>query len=195
MKVITTIILFLLWLYFSSCKYECPGFNDSDLCWIPYNVGDQLSYIHNEDTIKFQVVDFYKTMPSSFTGLAMDYACDYEGYYETNRVSLDYYIKEHFSYIIANFGTWGDGMKIQITANDIFIFNVLWYNEYKIDSLSVSYNPNMVIANHEYHDVYTLSKIKMTEPQRISWVIKAKDKGIVQFYDRKSDKLWTLLEQ
>ena len=30
--------------------------------------------------------------------------------------------------------------------------------------------------------------------QRISWIIKAKDKGIIQFYDREIDKIWTIKE-
>jgi hypothetical protein len=178
-----------------SCGYKCPGFDDADLCWIPYNIGDSLVYTDGETTIKFGIVDFYKTAPSSHGGLVMDYVCDYEGYYTTNKISLGYYIKEHLAYDIANFGTWGDGLKVQITDADIFVFDIWHYNSQVTDSLDIIFSTDTIIANHRYHNVFKLTKTKIANSQKISWVIKAKDKGIIQFYDRQLDKTWTLLDK
>lgn len=173
-----------------SCKYESEGFPDRELSLIPYNIGDSLHYFNGEDTIGLKVVDFYKTPPSSWHGLAMDvvYDDEYEGYYVTSKTTSGYFIREH----LRNIDQYS--IDIQITDNDIFKFVPVHDYPQERDSLNVIFCKDTIIESRTYYDVYKVSKTKMTDSQKISWIIKAKDKGIVQFYDRYSKKVWTLQE-
>jgi len=187
--IMVIVIAFLL----QACVYKCPGFSDDNIGWIPYTEGNSLHYTDGENVMEFEVIDFYKNPPSSFRGLTMDYWCGEEGYYRTNKVSF-YYINERYSYGMGN----GYGMKVQITDDDVFLFDIWSANANieelttKTDSMEIRFRSDTIIGNQKYNNVFKISKTKMKDSERISWIIKAKDKGIVQFYDRKSEKTWTL---
>src|SRR3989339_150904 len=168
-----------------SCKYECWGFPNEDLSWIPYEIGDTISYHSENESMDFVVDDFFKTAPDSYRGFAMDYECYYEGYYSTMTNEQNYKLKESFS------TNHNDGMKVVLTENDLFYFQ-LWKEKTSTDTLEVVYHTDTIIESVKYSDVFVVNKKILKSGQRISWIIKAKDKGIIQFYDREIDKIWTI---
>nr|WP_321412046.1 hypothetical protein [uncultured Carboxylicivirga sp.] len=193
------IILFITVLVgFNSClKYEFDGFPDELLCWIPYNIGDSLLYTNDVDTIVFEVQDFFKTGYDSFRGLAMDVEWDYEGYYITNELENGYLISEKYS---EDGSSNEDIFSIKLSDNDIFTFS-FWEDYYTSenyyssvsDSINISYVSDTVIGNMNYYEVYKLNKTSMKNSERIKWIIKAKDKGIIQFFDNKTKEEWRLI--
>ncbi|MCX2743753.1 hypothetical protein OO013_07750 [Mangrovivirga sp. M17] len=62
------------------------------------------------------------------------------------------------------------------------------------DSLTIEFMPDWELDGITYNDVYKVTKSNLNELNRISWTIKARDKGIVQFYNKKSNEKWTLIE-
>ena len=187
------IILFITVLVgFNSClKYEFDGFPDELLCWIPYNIGDSLLYTNDVDTIVFEVEDFFKTGYDSFRGLAMDIEWHYEGYYTTNELENGYVISEKYS---EDGSSKTDIFSIKLSDNDIFTFS-FWEDHYSStsDSISISYVSDTLIGNMNYYEVYKLSKTSMKDSERIKWIIKTKDKGIIQFFDNKTNEEWRLI--
>lgn len=181
---------------FQSCENSCPGLQDKDLCWIPYNVNDNLKYSDGENVISFKINEFYKTPPTSFGGIAMDYECNFEGYYKSDVISQGYFIYEHIGYGRYQFENRRDGIRIQLTDQDVFIFDILYYpNPFESDSINITFHNDTLINQKHYYDVFKVSKVKQEESQRIEWIVKAKDKGIIQFYDRKLNTVWTLTEE
>lgn len=170
-----------------SCKYKCPGFPDEELHWIPYNVNDTLRYSDSKDTIYLVVKDFYKSGPSSFRGLTMDYWCDFNGYYYTSTSSkYDYQIKDTYSSL--------NDSKIQITIQgDIFDFH--HYSKYTRDSITVTCVADSFINNIEYKDLYILQKDTIKNNPRITRVIKSSEKGVIEFYDSKYKLKWNLINE
>ena len=181
--------------YMQSCKYNCPAFRDENLCWIPYNKGDFLHYTDGENDIIFEIIDYYKTEPSSSMGVWMDVWCEEEGYYLTNQES-NYFIHEFYSLCCRHDK---NEMEVKITDKDIFSFTVSPLSFYNVkqtirtDLMEITFYPDTTIGNHQCTKTFLISKTKMNDSERISWIIKAKDKGIVQFFDKKSGKKWTLL--
>ena len=188
MKVVSRLIIGLIVIItINSCKYECDGFPNHELAWIPYEIGEKIKYTNGLDTIEFEVVDYAKTEPDYFRGLVMDYECSYEGYYSTDE-SKNYYIKEKL-----NNGWKDSGMKVWLSDNDLFHFYMLGQNETS-DSLTIEFMTDLNIEGIMYNDVYKVTKNKPIDLNRILWIIKARDKGIVQFYDKKLEEKWTLIE-
>jgi hypothetical protein len=176
----------LIIIVMSSCfKYECDGFPAAEITWIPYTVGDTLRYCNNLDTLSFKVIDHYLTEPSYFRGLVMDYECDYTGYYETERVDLGYKIREslsdHYKY---------GGLKISFTNSDFFRFNI-WKKDSYNDSVTVKYLQDTLLNGITYYDVFFVSKDTINQTPKIAWLLKAKDKGILGFYDFETKTKWT----
>jgi hypothetical protein len=58
-----------------SCKFECDGFPESELVWIPYRINDTLSYSNGDDTITFIVDDYDRAEPDKFCALAEEVIC------------------------------------------------------------------------------------------------------------------------
>lgn len=186
-------ILFFItaFMIMSSCEYEFDGFPDDLLCWIPYDIGDSLLYTDETDTIVFEVEDFYKTGSDSFRGLAMDVEWYFEGYYLTKELENGYLIEEKYD----NDGdSKADIFSVNISNYDVFTFS-FWGDYYSSNSSSISieYFEDTIIANKKYYEVYRISKTSLKFSERINWIIKAKDKGVVQFFDSKTNKKWQLI--
>ena len=186
MNRLTLIVLGILLTSLYSCKYDCPGFSDKDLHWVPYNLSDTLKYVNNNDTIEFVVINFYKNPPTSFYGLAMDIAYNESAYYSTNKIPL-YGYKLEEKYELKN----TINMNINVTDNDIFVFNP--YSFLDNDSIKISFHSDTLINNVNYSQVYVIKKDTMTLNPRISEVIKSVNKGIIQFYDFSTKKKWNLI--
>ncbi len=185
-----TVIIFLgiIFLPGLSCKYHCDGFPDYDLKWIPYQIDSEISYYNLSDTFKLSIIDFYKSEPSSFRGLAMDIECGYNGYYQTTTSDRGYSIREE----LKETGYLG-GMYSQITENDKFVFNI-WSKVSYSDSIKVKFFADTIINQIQYQEVFLISKDTLSKSPRIAWIIKAKDKGIVEFYNFKTKQRWSLVD-
>jgi hypothetical protein len=75
----------------------------------------------------------------------------------------------------------------------------VWIDLFEPVSMNVKNNdlhfyPDTVIANKSYQNVFKVSKTNLKDNEKILWIIKARDIGIVQFYDEKTNKTWTLAE-
>jgi hypothetical protein len=187
-KIIFGFIVGLLSILHLSCNYDCPGYPESELLWIPYDLNDTLIYTNQDDTILFVVIDKFITEPSTFKGIAMDYECMYEGYYLTTKTNLNYQLREE------NSNGFGGGMKMQITDSDIFGFNI-WDKSSFSDSIKVVQKQDTLINHSEYKEVYILSKDTLNLNPRISYIIKTPNQGIVEFYDYHLKKKWSLLKK
>lgn len=184
----TVLVLLGSLMVISSCKYETDGFPDDLLSWIPYEIGDTLSYISEDDTIEFIVDDFFKTGYDSFRGIAMDVEWFFEGYYVTNTLPLGYQIKEKYA-SDENYDL--NSMRIWLSPNDLFYFNE--FNNTSInDSIRVHRISDTTIYSRNYIDVFLLEKVFMKSEENIEWLLKSSEDGIIQFYDKKTKRKWTL---
>jgi hypothetical protein len=169
-----------------SCEYSCPGYPESELGWIPFKLNDTLKYINQDEIISFIVNDKYVTEYSTFRGLYMDVFCDYTGYYLTSETNYNYKLREE------NSSRFRAGMKIQITENDKFEFDNFNMASFS-DSIKVSTKRDTLIRDCFYSEVYLLSKDTFQNKPRISYLIKTRKQGVIEFYDFSLKKKWNLL--
>lgn len=165
-----------------SCKYDCPAFPDSETIWVPHQDGDVLKYFSDSDTIEFEVIENFKSGPSDFRGLVMDYDCDYEGYYITTQNNQGLRIKERI--------TAFKGMEVEFSDIDNFEFWVSFSNS-ETDKYKINYLADTVINSIEFQDVFKVYKKNSIPDCRIDWIIKANNKGVIQYHDKSTDKIWT----
>jgi hypothetical protein len=185
-KTLNFALYICLTLGFISCKYHCPGYPDSELLWIPYNIGDTLIYRDELDTIIMPVIDHFLSPPSSFRGIAMDIECSYNGFYQTSKVDIGYQIREEFK----NEYDWG--MYIKITQNDSFHIDA--YNKRSFsNTVKVKYIPDTIINSVNYSEVLLVSKDTLKSSPRIAWFLRSNEKGIIEFYDYRLKRKWRLI--
>ncbi|RKD89842.1 hypothetical protein [Mangrovibacterium diazotrophicum] len=190
MKQLKYFLISLLILTSFACKYKCPGFDESEMKWVPYSIGETLKYTNKSDTIELSVVDYYMTEPYSFRGvLIMDVWCEAESYYSTSQADNGYEIREDYS---DNSDNWG--MNVNITKSDFFKFHIPSQSSLA-DSIKVAYMQDTLINGFQYSEVFVISKDTANLSPRISYFIKAADLGVIEFYDRKSQQKWNLVNE
>jgi hypothetical protein len=184
MKKYGVILLAILHLILYSCGSHC-GFPDGYLKWIPYQMNDQIKYVNNHDTIILSVIDYFKTEPSSSRPFLLFADCDpANGYYHTTTSNQGYSIREEFEEGYNN-------MQVQISEKDKFTFNI-WNKTSYSDSIKVKFSTDTTINMTVYQEVFLISKDTIGKSPQIAWIIKAKDKGIVVFYDYRTKQKWNL---
>lgn len=176
------LLIFALIIGLQSCKYDCPGFPDSESIWIPHQEGDVLKYFSDSDTIEYEVIENFKSGPSDFRGLVMDYDCDYEGYYLTNSNNDGLKIKERI--------TAFKGMEVELSDNDKFEFS-LYFGDFETDDFKTKYYADTIINATNYQNVFRVNKKNTISEYRIDWIIKAENKGVIQYHDKTTDRTWT----
>jgi hypothetical protein len=186
MKILAIFVITLTSL--SSCKFHCDGYPDSELKWIPYYLDDKLRYFNNSDTFELSVNDYFKTQPSTFHAVAMDMWCTYNGYYQTTTCEFGYFIKEE----IKNMRRTDDGIYVNLTNNDAYYFDI-WQMKSNSDAINLRYIADTVINQINYQEVFFASKDTLNGSPKIAWIILAKDKGVVEFYDFQSKRKWLLV--
>jgi len=179
--------VFLILTVYSCRELKCDGFPDSELKWIPYKINDTIKYSNNNDTIEFIVEQFYKSEPISERGGFFDWEifCYIEAYYYTSKAKNDYQIKENCDN--------GNSMRIEITENDFFYFE-LYSRESFLDTIKLEYFEDTLINSKSYKEVFLITKDTIHYSPKIAWIIKASDKGIVEFYDFELKKTWNLID-
>jgi len=180
-KKVIVIILSLITL--ASCNYvveKCEGFPNEDLKHIPYNIGDIIQYENGVDTISFTIKSFNKTEPyeirGSFPQTGFD-DCNFTGFYETSQESkYGYLIRDEFNrdFIIT--------IDTKIGSEKFNRFNSS--NQFK-DFID--------IKDIRLENVTIFEKDTLENPPLISRVLKADNKGIIQFYDFRNKESWNLI--
>ena len=179
-------VLALVLFVFSSCKYTCEEFPESELKWIPYQVGDGILYSDGLDTISFEVTNAYFNKEISERGLFTDIVCPIEAFYETDEVQ-EYKIREHYGV------DFRGAFEARFSDRETFYF---FLNRMSLenDSIVTNYAIDTLINNVVYSEVYFVQKKDISSGTRASWIIKSANEGIVQFYDNEQDKTWVKLD-
>jgi hypothetical protein len=183
------ILLVLTALIANSCRLPCDGFPNEYLKWIPFAIGDTISYTDNIDTIEFVVVDFFKTEKTNERTVMpiMDIECNDQAYYETGiNKNTGFKLKEtvfsdHFSF------------EIELQPGIQLSFNK--DSKYQLDENVVStYFMEKEIDGIIYNDILVVDIHLINNNGSISKFILASGYGILEFYDSKTEKTWRLLK-
>lgn len=171
-------IMVLNTMIFASCTYHCPGYDTNNKNLVPFRLGDSVVYVSNlNDTVIFDVDDFYTEGPSSFKGFAMDVDCCPECYYQmTSRSNLQLTIKET--------ETWS--MEIRF-GEDRPYAQVVYHRPPRYENSHFEYE---VFVNADH--VITVNDL--SGKRHISSFVKAPYRGIVEFYDKQTGLTWTQTE-
>ena len=168
--------IIVLIIIFVSCEYHCPGFDINDKSMIPFRLGDSVVYVSNlNDTVKFDVDDFYAEGPSSFKDFfVMDYACNPECYYQMiSSSNLHMTIKETYTYCM-----------------------VICFGKDKPYTQIVFHRPPKYVDSYSEHEVfvnsdYVITVNDLSGQRRIDSFTKAPYHGIIEFHDKQTDLTWT----
>ncbi|WP_406029048.1 hypothetical protein [Winogradskyella sp.] len=171
----------------TSCEYDCFGFPEEYDDFISFELNDTISYTNETDTLKFTIIDFNRTEPSSFTGLVMDYDCFEEKFYQTD-MQDDYFIRE---YLEENYNQSQDGMLISFTENDTFgLIGPTNFSSNNFEYSQIVYYQNFQYKGTEYTDVLFVLKDTINLSPKIGYILKANPGGILEFYDFENKELW-----
>jgi hypothetical protein len=172
-----------------SCKKECPSFNRDLLMWLPQNLNDTLIFTNNlNDTISFVVNEKRVYDDNSKYGGKDKYQCCSETNF--NAVSLqnsEYFIRENILYP---------------KTKEIYFTISLYHNgkrgEFSLFTTSINKNvlSFLIIDNQEYKNVIVLENDTIEYPDLSGFwkLIISKDVGIVKFYEKGNNSIWTLLK-
>ena len=166
----------------NSCKYECEGFPESEVKWIPYERGTELDYFSRFSEISFYVISSDRTRASEYRGIGVDENCEWEGRYNTDLVSGFRITEEKVSE--------SEGYSTSFSELDEFNYNLQPY--FTNGDVIVSSLGDTTINNTKYINAYLIEKLVFTSNTSVSWFIKAENVGVVQFFDVKSNLLWTV---
>jgi hypothetical protein len=191
--------LFLLLLFVFSCskKTECPGFPDEYIGYIPYKLGDILSFTNFEDTIHIKIISYDKDEGSTFES-----SCGYSCCASVFKVKSNFvqFVNDDFFFIGDNVPSTNSSSFIyDMGGNDDFIFGFeneelyFWnYEEPKvIDSLYINKTLYQYIFDLE---IDTMPRQSVTwAPPKIWKMLFVKDVGIIKFYDFETKEEWELI--
>ena len=174
-------IFFLICSVFVSCKYHCPGYDTNDKNRIPFRLGDSVVYVSNlNDTVIFDVNDFYADAPSSFTtGFpVMDIECGDKCYYQMiSKSNLQLTIKE----------TETRSMEICFGTDKPYT-QIVFHRPPSYVNSDFKYE---VFVNAD--DVITVKDL--SGQRRIDSFIKVPFRGITEFHDKQTGLTWTQIEK
>ncbi len=184
-KYIKFIILIILSILIS-CRgnKQCPPLDRNLLVWIPYEKDDTIKFVNTKnDTIQFKVSE--KEIYDDLT--KYKYGCE-------SRVSIIYQnIENEFLYRIYN--SCEDCIRFNIS---LFFFNKggvfdypLTYTEFQ--KLVIK---DTIIDNSHYYNVLIIQNDTIEHPNLSNFwkIIIVENKGIVKFYDRIDNEVWTFTE-
>jgi hypothetical protein len=165
---------------FFSCKYTCDGFPEGELKWIPFKLGDTLTYVSSVDTLQFEITDLDISKSSRSYGLSMDFECYNHASYSTNTLN---------GIMIREFIWFSDEFMVEFSEDDLFEYPGLKEMPQNM-KVTVDVLNDTIINGYKYSRAYKYTKEMKSEDESIQWVIKAEDHGIISFYDSKKDITW-----
>lgn len=163
----------------TSCNYNCPGFDTKLLEWMPYDLNDKIIYYNqNNDTI-------------SFTINQKDISSSYETSYK-NR-------KECVSEMSIGEASSEKGLGININKkSDLIIISAAARinsnsGSIYLETENIENETQTLTINNKSFTETIMFEIDTTKNDMKIWkIIIAKNYGIVQFFDRETDEIWTL---
>ncbi|MDN3594324.1 hypothetical protein [Zunongwangia endophytica] len=186
-KIYLFCVVLIILISITSCEYDCFGFPEEYDEYISFELNDTILYTNENDTLKFTVNDYNRTEPSSFTGLAMDYDCFEEKFYQTD-VQDEYFIREYFE---ENYNSFQDGILISFTENDTFgLVGPTNFSSNNFEYSQIEYYQNFQFNGTDYNDVLFILKDTINSNPKIGYILKANPGGILEFYDFENKELW-----
>ena len=189
MKKVNLIIIILLSTLFS-CKVHCPPFPENLMTYYPYKKGDIIKFKNQDnDTLLLYIDEIEKSEETSFSSRC-DCAClikgGFNGHIENNNDSI--VMAAISSFISISNSTYriefipGSSLFSLYYSTEVteLIKDVNRIARYIPNIVNFEYNPGIDSLHFEY---VRITKVKIE-----------KDKGITEFYDRKSDCLWVKIE-
>ena len=159
----------------SSCKYSCPAYDGSDKSIISFRQNDTITYISSaNDTIKLLVFNAFFEGESSWRGLAMDYECVPEAYYEALDNKTGIYIKEQ------------DASLISVSFCEDTPYKGLFDQEHDMKCVPCA---TKEIGENVYPCVWEVEDL--SGQRRIDKFIKVDFHGILEFHDKATGLTWT----
>lgn len=188
MKTIKIFLFILILFVFIGCKYECPGFDKTLITWIPYNIGDELTFSNqNSDTIKFIIVHKAISEEEKVKRSCGSKCCEstaniiaestYDDNYKKNSLTYDIVFTYMENWIHSNISLGKYNNHNGMAGITDF--------ERHIDSMSIN--------GFLFNEVVVLERDTLKFPDDEIWkVIVANNYGIVKFFDRKTGDEWIL---
>lgn len=188
--ILQVFLLIYLLTHISSCiipRY-CEGFDLSDRKNITFRINDTIIYhsdhLGSKDSLVFIVSDFYCTGASEWIDItiAPDYECYDEAYYETNSIE-GILIREYL---------FGKEMEVRI-GNDVYSsFYLGYYTTTHAETCGSDYNITYSYVMIEDTKCYCWTLNDLSGTRRFDSFTKMENKGIVEFHDRQTGKLWKM---
>ena len=179
------LIMFML----SSCVFTvyCPGFDLNDHRYITYRDNDIIRYYSNnleiEDSLEFCVLDFYADGESEFTSYVPDNECLYDAYYETNRVD---------GIIIREYLSNNNEMEVKIGEDVYSSFYLGYFNTTHTHTNESDYTITYYYEMIDNTKYYCWSLTDLSGNRRFDSFTKMEGKGIIEFHDKQTDRVWKL---
>lgn len=176
---INIFFVLLLSFYLTGCDIQCQGFDTKFLSWMPYELNDKLVYFNqNNDTIVFtinqkEIFDGYETSFKNRKYCTSEMSI---GDASSDR-GLGVNIINNSELIILSAAT-----RINNNSGSIYLETENLENEIK----------ELTINDKIFEETIILELDTTTQNMEIWKIIIAKNYGIVQFFDRKSNEIWTL---
>ena len=178
----------LLSILFTSCRLPryCDGFDLQNHKDIAFRNNDTITYFSDNlgtlDTLVLYVSDFFSTGPYEFSeiSIAPDYECYYEAYYQTNQIE-DCSIRERL--------LGPNDMEVQI-GNDLYSFTLGYFDHIDTSTYTtgISVISFYVTINEEKLFYWKVSDASGN--RRFDSFTKMDYKGIVEFHDKQTGKIW-----
>jgi hypothetical protein len=186
---VQSILIIFVFVLLSSCYKKCPEFNKKYLSWMPYNIGDELIFINqNNDTLSFIINRKYVTDEHKIKRIGK---CS---------CGTPHAIAEGTSYEDNNYRNNGLTFEINYANNinegymsfEIFLGKYNNHLGYCSKRNFESYIDTMTINGFFYNEIVVLERDTINFTDEIWKVIVANNYGIVKFYDRETGDEWTL---
>jgi len=188
MKAYHFVIISFLFLGYS-CKKECPSFDRSLLCWIPYEINDTILLSNNQnDTLFFFVND--KTIFDDNTkyGSYDKYSCGSlsSAYLEEINAGNSFIREEIF---------YGGTKNIQLIIS-VYINKKVGEFSLSTDNIQNSVIEEIIIDDKIFNNVIIIEADTIEHPKYSEYwkVILAKNKGIVKLFGRDTIPDLTIIE-
>lgn len=178
----------ILSIVFTSCRMPryCDGFDLQNHKDITFRDNDTITYYSENsgtmDSLFLCVSDFFYTEPYEYFEFSImpDFVCCPEAYYQTAEIA-GFSIREHFSEC--------NDMAVQI-GNDNYSFSLGYFNSVKTDTVGTDYSItySFVMVDQKKHFCWTLNDLSGT--RRFDSFTKMEYRGIVEFHDKETGKIW-----
>ncbi|KWW24045.1 MAG: hypothetical protein F082_2021 [bacterium F082] len=178
----------LLSILFTSCRLPryCDGFDLQNHKDIAFRNNDTITYFSDnlgtKDSLILCVSDFFFTEPYEFTeiSIAPDYECCPEAYYQTNEIA-SVSIREHL--------IGCRDMEVQI-GNDLYSFTLGYFDHIDTSTYTTGISVISFYVTINEEKLFCWKVSDTSGNRRFDSFTKMEYKGIVEFHDKQTGKIW-----